>query len=157
MTRRCRNRVRSRGKLILNSYNRMVRYFAYIQPSLSWREWKWRQLSQREAQNLVAGGEAERIVRMVDGELQVVGYRALSPTSWERPSPATLTHSTMVAVGKNAQGCRLTSREKREVEKFKVWPLIGDTRAIAVRPRMSDAERRAAETLLSSGRLPVAA
>jgi hypothetical protein len=32
--------------------------------------------------------------------------------------------------------------------KFMVWPLIGDTKAVAVRPRISAEDRRRAEKLL---------
>lgn len=156
MRKRCRSRVRSRGKVVLNAYSRMVPYFAYAQTTDKWREWTFRTKSQRQAEALVAAGEAEIVTRMVDGVVRVVGYRALTPTSWERPSPATLTFGTMCAVGNQdaegkddiAERHRLTRRERAEIVKFKVWPLIGDTKAVAVRPRISAAERREAEKLL---------
>lgn len=158
MRKRCRSRVRSRGKVVLNSYTRMVAYFAYSQLSNKWREWSFRTVSQRMAEMLVANGEATPITRLVDGEVRVVGYRALKPTSWERPSPATLTFDTMCAVGnQDAAGkevdpkYRLTPWERRQIVKFQVWPLIGDTKAVAVRPRITDAERRLAEKLLGRG------
>lgn len=151
MRKHCRTRVRSRGKVVLNATSRMVAYFAYAQGSLKWSEWAFRTISQRQAQILEAAGEAERITRLVDGTVQVVGYRALKPTSWERPSPCTLTLATMVAVGREAQGCTLTRRQRDEVVKFRVWPLIGDSRAIAVRPPMTVEERRTAETMLVRG------
>lgn len=154
----CRTHVRSRGKLVLNAYTRQVSYFAYIQDSEIWTQWKMRTISQRQAEQLVAAGEAEEIWRMKDETVQVVGYRALTPTSWERPSPATLTFATMVAVGRRAMpSCRLTRRQRDEVTKFDVWPLIGDTKAVAVRPKISDADRRNAENLLDVKRLPVGA
>jgi len=154
MRKRCRSRVRSRGKVVLNAYTRKVAYFAYSQSSPRWREWTFRTKSQRAAEQLVAAGEAEPIVREVDGVVQVVGYRALSPTSWERPSPATLTYSTMMAVGNDEEGAKLSRWERREILKFRVWPLIGDTRAVAVRPRISADERRHAEGLLAKGGRP---
>jgi hypothetical protein len=156
MRMRHRTLARSRGKLVMNSYNRMVAHFAYAQTSEKWGDWTFRTISQRQAENLVSAGEAERIIRRLDGEVQVVGYRALKPTSWERPSPATLTFATMKAVAKHAQGYRLTRGESEQVIKFRVWPLIGDTRAVAVRPRISDAERDSAETLLAGGKLQAA-
>jgi hypothetical protein len=156
MRKRCRTRVRSRGKVVLNAYSRMVSYFAYTQLSNKWREWTFRTVSQRQAELLVEVGEAVPITRMADGAVRIVGFRATKPTSWERPSPATLTWGTMCAVGnQDADGkddiaarYRLTGRERREIVKFKVWPLIGDTKAVAVRPRITDAERREAEKLL---------
>lgn len=155
MRKRSRGRVRSRGKVILNAYTRMVAYFAYAQGSEKWREWSFRTISQRQAQTLVAAGEATPITRMVDGEIRVVGFRALKPTSWERPSPATLTFYTMCAVGnQDAESkeidprYRLTRRERLEIVKFKVWPLIGDDKAVAVRPRISEADRKEALKLL---------
>jgi hypothetical protein len=153
MTKRCRNRVRSRGKLVLNSYNRMVQHFAYVQCSEHWKDWAFRTISLRQAEILVIDGEAERVTRLVDGEVQVVGYRALNPTRWERPSPTTLTLSTMIAVGKRAQHCLLKRHEEREIMRFIVWPLIGDTKATCVRPPMTTMERRCAESVLQTGRL----
>ena len=152
MRKHCRTRVRSRGKVILNADTRLVPYFAYLQKSERWREWTFRSISQRQAEMLVSAGEAERITREKDGVVQTVGYRALTPTSWGRPSPATLTFGTMKAVG-NAVGekleLHLSRRERDEILKFTVWPLIGDTKAVAVRPRISEADRKAAERLLS--------
>jgi hypothetical protein len=148
MRKHCRSRVRSRGKVVLNAYSRIVAYFAYTQLTDKWREWTFRSLSQRQAEVLVAAGEAIAITRLEDGAVRIVGYRALKPTSWERPSPATLTYATMVAVGNNQLQAKLTRRERDEILKFKVWPLIGDTKAVCVRPRISDAERRVAEKLL---------
>lgn len=134
--------MRSRGKVVLNAYSRLVAYFAYAQTSERWREWTFRTISQRQAEGLVAAGEAVPITRMEDGAVRIVGYRALKPTNWERPSPATLTYGTMLAVA------GLTD-SRRQVEKFQVWPLIGDTKAVAVRPRISEADRARAEKLLS--------
>ena len=95
---------------------------------------------------------------MVDGEVQTVGYRALTPTSWEQPSPATLTMGTMNAVAKEAIGGRMSQRERDQVVKFRVWPLIGDTKAVAVRPPMTAIERHFAEQLLKqNGRMTRAA
>lgn len=154
MRKRSRGRVRTRGKIVLNAYTRMVAYFAYAQVSQRWREWSFRTVSQRQAEALVAAGEAESITRFHDGAVRVVGYRALKPTSWERPSPATLTAGTLCAVG-NAVGrpeeIRLTRYERNEIVKFQVWALIGDTKAVAVRPRISEADRRLAEGLLARG------
>jgi hypothetical protein len=156
MRKRCRSRVRSRGKVVLNAYTRMVAYFAYAQLSEKWREWNFRTISQRQAETLVAAGEATPITREVNGEVQLVGYRALQPTSWERPSPATLTFATMEAVRREAMHERLTRRQRAEVVKFKVWPLIGDTKAVAVRPKISEAEYRLAMKLLGPAWMPTA-
>jgi hypothetical protein len=140
--------VRSRGKVVLNAYSRMVAYFAYTQLTDKWREWTFRSVSQRQAELLVAAGEATAVTRLQDGAVRIVGYRALKPTSWERPSPATLTFATMVAVGNNEAQAKLTRRERMEIIKFKVWPLIGDTKAVCVRPRISAEDRRMAEAIL---------
>ena len=151
MRKRSLNLVRTRGKRVLNSYNRMVRHFAYAQLSQRWAEWTFRTISERQALQLVAAGEAIAITRQVDGIVQTVGYQAITPTSWELPSPATLTLATTNAVA-NAVGIapKLTRRERDEIFKFKVWALIGDTKAVAVRPRISDADRAEAEKLLAT-------
>lgn len=148
MRKRCRSRVRSRGKVVLNAYTRMVAYFAYAQQTEKWREWSFRTISQRQAEQLVAAGEAMPITRQMDGVVQIVGYRALQPTSWERPSPATLTLGTMQAVLRESYKERLTRRQRDEILKFRVWALIGDEKAVAVRPRISEAEYRLAVKLL---------
>jgi hypothetical protein len=148
MRKRCRSRVRSRGKVVLNAYSRMVAYFAYAQLSEKWREWSFRTLSQRQAETLVAAGEAMPVTREVDGVVQIVGYRALQPTSWERPSPATLTHGTMLAVLRESYKEHLTRRQRDEVVKYRVWALFGDEKAVSAVRRFSDAERRLAVKLL---------
>lgn len=141
MRKRSRSRVRTRGHVVLNAYTRMVAYFAYAQLSNKWREWTFRTISQRQAETLAAAGEAFPITRMVNGAVQIVGYRALKPTSWERPSPATLTFGTMLAVAG-------IQPSRRQVNKYIAWPLIGDTKAVCVRPRISEADRARAERLL---------
>lgn len=158
MRKNCRTRLRSRGKLILTPYTQRVAHFAYVQPSEKWTDWSFRTISLRQALNFVASGEAEAVSRLKDGRVQVVGYRALTPTSWERPSPTTLTWSTMNAVSDGVgdpKDVQLTRRQRDEIFKFTVWPLIGDTKAFAVRPRISDADRRYAEALLARGGRPV--
>ncbi|MDP9039815.1 MAG: hypothetical protein M3O02_11180 [Acidobacteriota bacterium] len=144
MRKHARGRVRSRKRLVLNAYSRQVAHYAYIQDSEIWRNWTFRTISEREAKALMACGEAQPVTREVDGELRLVGYRATTPTSWERPSPATLTFATMEA----AAGLRSGRRAADEVMKFRVWALIGDTKAVCVRPRMTDDELREAEKLL---------
>lgn len=152
MRKHCRSRVRSRGKLVLTPYTKMVAHFAYAQPSEKWKDWNFRTISLREALNLVAAGEAEAVTREKDGAVQVVGYRALTPTSWERPSPASLTFATLNAVSNHVgepKDLQVSRKDRMEYVKFKVWPLIGDTKAVAVRPRISDEDRVLAEKLLA--------
>lgn len=154
MRARQRCRTPQLGNRVLNPYTRMVAHFAYIQPSERWTEWNFRLISARQAQLLVDCGEAVWVAREVvtpEGEREVtdIGIRALTPTSWERPSPCTLTLATTNAVGLAADGeAELTRRQRAEYLKFRVWPLIGDTKAIAVRPRISEVDRRMAENLL---------
>ncbi len=154
MRRRQRRRSSGPAKRVLNPYSRMVAHFAYAQPSERWNEWSFRLISARQAQAMVECGEAAWISREVttpQGELQVqpVGIRALQPTNWEHPTPCTLTVATTHAVALATDGRqRLTRRQRAEVLRFKVWPLIGDTKAVAVRPRISAEDRRVAENLL---------
>ncbi len=154
MRRRQRRRPSAPAQRVLNPYTRMVAHFAYIQPSERWTEWSFRLISARQAQTMVDCGEAVWVSREVatpQGEPQVqpVGIRALQPTNWEHPSPCTLTVATTHAVALAADGRqRLTRRQRAEVLRFKVWPLIGDSKAVAVRPRISAEDRRVAENLL---------
>lgn len=73
--------------------------------------------------------------------------REIEP-SLSRPTPATLTFATMNAVAVAQPKVRLSRYQRDQVRKFKVWGLVGDTRAVAVRPRLSERERREAERLL---------
>jgi hypothetical protein len=158
MRKHARGRVRSRGKLVRNARTQMVAHFAYSQISQKWTDWSFRTISLQKAEGLVTMGEAEWVTRMVGGFVQRVGVKALKPVRLDRPSPTTLTFATMLAVGNaDAQDLpewdrmRLSRRECDEIVKFRVWPLIGDTRAVAVRPRITDAERLIAEKLLRTG------
>lgn len=139
-----RKRVRSRGQVVLNAYSRMVAQYAYQQDSPDWKCWSYRTISERTARLLVADGEAEPVTRLHNGVVQVIGYRALKPTSWERPSPATLTFGTMQAVA----GLRSGRKASDEVIKFRVWATVGDTKAPSVRPRMSEQELHEAGKLM---------
>ena len=82
-------------------------------------------------------------------------YQELNPNRVHRPSPTTLTKSTMDAVAVNQPNVRLTRGERMQVAKVILWPYIGDTKAPAVRPRVSESHRLAAERLMR--RLKVAA
>lgn len=157
MRKRSRTRVRTRGKVVLTPYTRMVALFHYAQHSNKWREWAFRTVSQRQAESLVSMGEAAPLMRFHDGAVRLVGYVATTPVRMDRPSPTTLTFGTLCAVSNQdalgqdvAPRFQLTRREKREIVKFRVWPLIGDTKAVAVRPRISEDERRFAEKLLAA-------
>jgi hypothetical protein len=82
-------------------------------------------------------------------EREVIVYSSSQPT------PATLTFSTMKAIAsavkpanRSEPRVRLSRYERDQVRKFKVWPLIGDTKAVAVRPRMSEREAAEATKLL---------
>jgi hypothetical protein len=74
------------------------------------------------------------------------------PASASEPTPATLTFATMKAVAAAGPKVRLSRYERDQVKKFRVWGLIGDTRAVAVRPRMSASEIVAARKLLGLGK-----
>ena len=67
---------------------------------------------------------------------------------------ATLTFATMCAVAADQPGVRLTRSERCHVEKFVMWPLTGDTKAVAVRPRITDLERARAEHMIEQAREP---
>lgn len=155
----CLTRVRSRGKRILNIATMQVPLFAYAQSTEKWADWIFRTVNYRKAEQMVALGEAERITRKLNGTVQVVGYRCSRPTSWERPSPTTLTYGTMIAVGNAdsngrevAERHKLTRGEQRQIDKFHAWPLVGDTKAVAVRPKISGAEWLAAMKMLYADR-----
>lgn len=143
----CFTRVRNRGSFRLNKDTQMVRLFGLEQEDgQDWTEWTYRSVSLRVAEQMVAAGEAEVVCDVIVDELTVVGYRRTQAATGA-PSPTTLTRSTMDAVANGKHG-GLSFAERRQVEKYQVWALIGDTRAVAVRPRISDAERRRGLRLL---------
>lgn len=145
MRKHARSRVRTRGRRVLLPETRMVALFRYAQDAPQWQDWRFETVKQARAQQMEADGDAERIVRMQDSELKVVGWRRTRPSMKRRLSPATLTLATMQAVA----GERTGGGAWAEVVKFMVWPLIGDDRAVCVRPRMSDEQRMQAMRLLA--------
>lgn len=130
----CTTRIRTRGHVRLNKDTRMV--------SLECLDGTWRTISERQADFMVEGGEAEKRFSE-NGDAYWSQIVALA----SRPTPQLLDDRTLHAVA-NAKDGRLSPAERRQVEKYQVWALIGDTKAVAVRPRISDAERRQAEKLL---------
>lgn len=156
MRKRCR-RVRSRGKHVLNVHTRLVKLFSYSQADeADWENWNFRTVSQHQAQQLVRDANAYQITRQVDGKVQIVGYRATKPVMVLRKSPTSLTFSTMMAIGNFGPGYRPERHELRQKEKFIAWPMVGDMRAVAVRPAMTPAELRIAEKMFRAGRLQTA-
>jgi hypothetical protein len=155
----CRTILRNRGGRIQTAETRMVKLFDYTQKRESgWEEWQFQTRSQAYVDGLVADGKAEPVTRMKDGVVWRVGYRALTPTRPLKRSACTLTFATTTAVSKRAGGEDLTLSERLHVEKFEVWPLVGDSRGgHLVRPRMTDAEKRKAERMLGAHRLPIGA
>lgn len=149
MRKHARNRVRTRGKRVLTAETRMVALFGFFQSSPKWREWTFRTVSLKKAETMAKQGEVVPVLRWHDGAVRAVGYIATKPVRLDRPSPTTLTFATMRAVGNQDAGADLTANERREIDKFRVWPLIGDTKAVAVRPRMTDDERKFAMKLLN--------
>lgn len=156
MRKHCRSRNRSRGTFVLSAQTRMVRMFDYLQSgSGGWRQWTFQTVSQAKAEAAVGRGEAERIVRRDDdGQVKVVGYKRTQAATPARRSPTSLTYSTLQAVSSYADGAKGLARwERREVEKFVAWPLIGDTYAVAVRPPISAEQRKVAMALFRGERL----
>lgn len=152
----CRTFTRSRGSRVLTAETVMVRLFDYTQKRESeWESWQFRTVSQAHVAKLMDEGKATRVTRMKDGVVWCVGYRALTPTRPLKRSACTLTLETMDAVSKRARREALDFFERRDVDKFDVWALVGDMRAGGVRPRISDADRERAGKLLGERRLPI--
>jgi hypothetical protein len=129
--------------------------FDYLQEKAGgWRDWSFQTVSQAKAEGAVTRGEAERIVRRDDdGVVKVVGYKRTKASQIVRRSSSSLTFSTLNAVANYVGGSTLSRHERHEVERFITWPLIGDTRAVAVRPPISDAQRKQAMGLFRGERL----
>lgn len=140
--------------------NHYVMVFAYWRIAHDRRTWWYRSLPLREVQKLIDRREVIQVeVETDDGPSIAYQERWTPGMSSDADngrkiyrSPATLTLATMNAIAVSEPGVRLTRAEQAQVEKFTVWPLIGDTKAAAVRPRISDEQRRQAETLLGLDR-----
>jgi hypothetical protein len=123
--------------------------FAAEQDAPDWHNWRFRSVALRVALRMVADGEAEQLALATENG-SITCFRAIKRVGVDqlRRSPATLTFATMTAVGNATSSESLSSAERAHVAKFLVWPLIGDTKAVAVRPRISDRDRRQAERMM---------
>lgn len=138
--------------------NHYVMVFAYWRVAHDRRTWWYRSLPLREVQKMVERREAIEVEIETDNGSAVAYQEVWTPGMQSDAdngrkiyrSPATLTLATMNAIAVAEPHVKLTRAEQAQVEKFTVWPLIGDTKAVAVRPRMSDEQRRAAEKLLGA-------
>ena len=147
---------RARNSKHVNAYrtkaNTLVCLFSYAQDRSEWLRWNYRTVSQAKAEELERDGQAQRITRMYNGMVQVVGWRMLVPLRAEKPSPTTLTKATIDAVSSFAHGQQINSRPTRReydhILKFRCWPIIGDEKAVAVRARITESERLFAERLM---------
>ena len=131
--------------------NQYVTVFAHSRVEHDRRTWWYRSLPLRDALKMETRGEIRRID--VGGSIAYQEMFAASNCSESSRllyrSPATLTLATMNAVAIAENNVQLSPGEHAQVVKFKVWGLIGDTKAVAVRPRMSESERAEAEKLLA--------
>lgn len=151
---RCSQRVK-RGRERLKA-GRMTALFDHVQTSTDWTQWTGLSVTRQKAAAMEQAGDAAPVMRFVRGEMTVVGWQRTAPPVSSDATPATLTFATMQAVANSvgeAEDVRLTRRERLQVEKVLAWPLIGDTWAVAVRPRISEADRRRGEGMLRAGRL----
>ena len=132
--------------------NDLVCLFGYLQDSGHWDGWNYRSVSLRKARELEAEGKASPVVRKTAEGVQIVGYKMNQPMRLEHPSPTTLTMATSRAVSGEyhggREGDRPTAREFDHLVKFTCWPAIGDTKAVAVRPRQSERDARLSADLL---------
>lgn len=156
MRKATKTRVRIRGGVALTTYTRMQRCFSYIQGTTDWHEWTYKMVSQRQIASLMAGGDVEPITRKGDdGTVQTVGYRATRPIRQSDVSPACLNARTM-AVAAMKPTDTFSRGDIAQLEKFRLWPFIGDDRATCVRPRPTAIETGFLDTLLAAGRLGTA-
>lgn len=152
----CRTFTRSRGNRVLTAETMTVKLFDYIQTrGKGWEEWQFRSVSQEHVRKMLFEGTAEAVRRWKGDVMCCVGYRALVPARPMRRSACTLTLETMDAVSKRGKGEDLDFFERRDVEKFEVWALVGEPGL--VRPRISAAEQKRAEHLLGAKWLPIGA
>lgn len=109
-----------------------------------------RQVTWAEGLSMVKDGKAT----WEYGRAGIKGIRFCEKQRAQNPSPCTLDLKVMKSVsGEGLNGIHEVhgshdSQERALIEKFQVWALVGDTKAVCVRPRISEEERRRAEKLL---------
>lgn len=109
-----------------------------------------RSVSWAEGLKMVKDGKAD----WEYGRAGIKGIRFKERQRAESPTPCTLDMRVMKAVsgeglaGPHVMEDTCVGAERTLAEKFMVWPLVGDTKAVAVRPRISGEDRRRAENLL---------
>lgn len=128
--------------------------FAFGRVEYDRRTWWYRSLPLHEAQQMTTRGQAREIeVETEQGYVTAFQETVAPAISADQRrklyrSPTTLTFATMCAVAINEPKVSLSPFERAEVNKVTVWPLIGDTKAVAVRPRISDEQRKRALQLM---------
>lgn len=153
MRRAPKTRVRVRACVALTTYTRLQVLFSCNQANANWRQWTHKMISQRQMAVLIAAGDVEPVTRQVeDGTVQLVGYRAKRPLRRSDSSPACLNAATMIVAAKKANE-EFSRGETATLDKYRLWPFIGDDRAVCVRPRPTAIETGHIETLLAAGRL----
>lgn len=110
-----------------------------------------RQVSWAEGLKMVKDGKAD----WEYGRAGIKGIRFREKQRAQNPTPCTLDMRVIKSVsGEGLAGPHsvddrsLQGQEESLRTKFMVWPLIGDTKAVCVRPRISAEDRRRAEKLL---------
>ena len=140
-----RRKGRVNAPVVPSRANQPVMMASYIQDTMNWQAWRGRAVTLRTASAMVAADEAEVVTRRTANGI-ITFFRETKPARASESSPTTLTMATMHAVARSEE--HLTPGEKAHVLKFRVWALIGDTKAVTVRPRISAEERKLAESLL---------
>lgn len=111
-----------------------------------------RQVTWAEGMKLVREGKAV----FEYGRAGIKGIRFMERQRMTKSSPCTLTKRVMQAVSGEGLGSiheidlGHDGEEAALTAKFQVWGLIGDTKAVAVRPRMTQDEIYRAQKLLGS-------
>jgi hypothetical protein len=174
---RRRGRVRTRAEQATTVYSRLVMLFSHSQKHESvWREWSYRVVSERQALQLRAAGEADPVYdyeglrpgpgaldRCIEaGSVRLIGYRATalmrrggsSPSSLDADTMEALLHEALRQAGfRGDESDKIFRGDVARLEKFRLWPFEGDDRAVRVRPRPSAIETGTLESLLAAGAL----
>lgn len=140
-----RNSVSRHAVTRLNAYSSQAR-------KLSDSELPMRSVSWAEGLKLVKQEKAVWELSERDGHIK--GIRFVEKQRAQNPTPCTLDVDVMKSVaGEGLSGPHTIAdvyegKEETLRNKFKVWALVGDTKAVWVSPRISAEERRIAEKLL---------
>lgn len=130
------------------SLNQITIMIGFGQEHLPWQEAMYRSVSLRVALRMVTDGEAEKFEAESDNG-RITLFREIKPfTNVQYQLPTMPTGASAEAMAEYTPGAKMCGRQRARVDHILAFPLIRDTKAPLVSPRVSERDREAGERLL---------